>query len=150
MLVGGAESMCRAPWVLPKTEKPYPAGDMTAGVHHAGLASGEQGHDQGLDHLPRRGHRTAPRKVWRHTGGAGRVRRLLHNLSAAAWDEGFYDNLVAPVPGTDLVRDEGIRAGSSAEKLAGLKTVFRAEDGHGDGGERVAVVRRRLRGLGGQ
>ena len=35
-----------------------------------------------------------------------------HNLAAAAWDEGFYDNLVAPVPGTDLVRDEGIRAGS--------------------------------------
>ncbi|HEX9088164.1 MAG TPA: beta-ketoacyl synthase N-terminal-like domain-containing protein, partial [Arthrobacter sp.] len=29
MLVGGAESMSRAPWVLPKTEKPYPAGDMT-------------------------------------------------------------------------------------------------------------------------
>lgn len=46
-----------------------------------------------------------------------------------AWDEGFYDNLVAPVPGTDLVRDEGIRAGSSAEKLAGLKTVFRDGDG---------------------
>ncbi|WP_371706655.1 CoA-transferase [Pseudarthrobacter sp. NIBRBAC000502771] len=31
-----------------------------------------------------------------------------HNLSAAAWDEGFYDNLVAPVPGTDLVPGEGI------------------------------------------
>jgi acetyl-CoA C-acetyltransferase len=29
MLVGGAESMSRAPWVLPKTEKPYPAGDLT-------------------------------------------------------------------------------------------------------------------------
>jgi acetyl-CoA acyltransferase len=52
-----------------------------------------------------------------------------HNLAAAAWDEGFYDNLVAPVPGTDLVRDEGIRAGSSAEKLAGLKTVFRTGNG---------------------
>ena len=29
MLVGGVESMSRAPWVLPKTEKPYPAGDLT-------------------------------------------------------------------------------------------------------------------------
>ena len=29
ILVGGAESMSRAPWVLPKTEKPYPAGDMS-------------------------------------------------------------------------------------------------------------------------
>ena len=29
MLIGGAESMSRAPWVLPKTEKPYPAGDLT-------------------------------------------------------------------------------------------------------------------------
>ena len=44
-----------------------------------------------------------------------------HNLADAAWNEGFYDNLVSQVPGTDLVRDEGIRAGSSAEKLAAFE-----------------------------
>ena len=66
MLVGGAESMSRAPWVLPKTSKPYPAGDMTLGFHHARLASGESGHEQGLDHLPGRGHRTTAREVRDH------------------------------------------------------------------------------------
>ena len=29
MLVGGVESMSRAPWVLPKNEKAYPAGNQT-------------------------------------------------------------------------------------------------------------------------
>jgi acetyl-CoA acyltransferase len=29
VLIGGVESMSRAPWVLPKTEKPYPAGNMS-------------------------------------------------------------------------------------------------------------------------
>ena len=29
VLAGGVESMSRAPWVLPKTERPYPAGDLT-------------------------------------------------------------------------------------------------------------------------
>src|SRR5690606_2392459 len=29
VLTGGTESMSRAPWVLPKTERPYPAGDET-------------------------------------------------------------------------------------------------------------------------
>jgi acetyl-CoA acyltransferase len=50
-----------------------------------------------------------------------------HNLAAAAWDAGFYDELVAPVEGLDLDRDEGIRPGSSAEKLAGLKPSFRPD-----------------------
>jgi acetyl-CoA acyltransferase len=48
-----------------------------------------------------------------------------HNLADAAWESGFYDDLVVPVPGTNLERDEGIRPGSSAEKLAGLKPSFR-------------------------
>ena len=30
VVVGGVESMTRAPWVLPKPAKPFPAGDMTA------------------------------------------------------------------------------------------------------------------------
>jgi hypothetical protein len=28
VLIGGAESMSRTPWLLPKTERPCPAGDM--------------------------------------------------------------------------------------------------------------------------
>ena len=50
-----------------------------------------------------------------------------HNLADAAWAAGFYDDLVVPVPGVDLARDEGIRPGSTAEKLAGLKPSFRPD-----------------------
>lgn len=134
VLVGGAESMSRAPWVLPKTEKPYPAGDMT-------LASTTLGWRLVNKAMPKEwtislGEAT---ERLREKYGVTRAQQdefaaASHNLSAAAWDEGFYDNLVARVPGTDLVRDEGIRPGSSAEKLAGLKTVFRTENGGPEGG----------------
>ncbi|WP_115788923.1 thiolase family protein [Arthrobacter silvisoli] len=134
MLVGGAESMSRAPWVLPKTSKPYPAGDMT-------LASTTLGWRLVNPAMPAEwtvslGEAT---ERLREKYGITRERQdefaaASHNLAAAAWDEGFYDNLVTQVPGTELVRDEGIRAGSTAEKLAGLKTVFRPESSGPDGG----------------
>lgn len=127
VLVGGAESMSRAPWVLPKTEKPYPAGDMT-------LASTTLGWRLVNKAMPREWTISLGEATERLREKYGVTREAQdefaaasHNLSAAAWDEGFYDNLVAPVPGTDLVRDEGIRPGSTAEKLATLKTVFRNE-----------------------
>jgi acetyl-CoA acetyltransferase family protein len=127
VLVGGAESMSRAPWVLPKTSKPYPAGDMT-------LASTTLGWRLVNPAMPKDwtislGEAT---ERLREKYGITRERQdefaaESHNLAAAAWDEGFYDQLVSQVPGTELVRDEGIRAGSTAEKLSGLKTVFRPE-----------------------
>jgi acetyl-CoA acyltransferase len=129
MLIGGVESMSRAPWVLPKTEKPYPAGDLN-------LASTTLGWRLVNQAMPTEwtislGEAT---ERLREKYGVNRQQQdefaaASHNLAAAAWDEGFYDNLVTVVPGTDLTRDEGIRAGSSAEKLAGLKTVFRTGDG---------------------
>ncbi|MCP6640524.1 acetyl-CoA C-acyltransferase, partial [Klebsiella pneumoniae] len=45
-----------------------------------------------------------------------------HQLTQQAWDEGFYDDLTVPVPGTELTRDESVRASSTVEKLGGLKT----------------------------
>ena len=50
-----------------------------------------------------------------------------HQLTHAAWEDGFYDDLVIPVDGTDLARDEGIRPGSTPQTLAGLKPVFRPD-----------------------
>jgi len=52
-----------------------------------------------------------------------------HRLADAAWNEGFYDDLVVPVPGVDLSRDESIRPETTAERLAGLRTSFRTEGG---------------------
>ena len=50
-----------------------------------------------------------------------------HQLADAAWAAGFYDDLVMPVPGAELVRDETIRSGSTPETLAALKPVFRPD-----------------------
>lgn len=125
MLVGGAESMSRAPWVLPKNEKPFPAGDQT-------LASTTLGWRLVNPRMPREwtvslGEAT---EQLREKYGISRERQdefaaRSHEQAARAWDEGRYDNLTVAVDGAELARDESIRAGSTVEKLATLKTVFR-------------------------
>ncbi|HEY0216455.1 MAG TPA: acetyl-CoA C-acetyltransferase [Cellulomonas sp.] len=45
-----------------------------------------------------------------------------HQHLAAAWDSGFFDDLVTPYRG--LTRDANLRADTSLDKLAGLKPVF--------------------------
>ena len=47
-----------------------------------------------------------------------------HQRATAAWDAGFYDGWVVPVPGIELERDETIRADTTLEKLARLKPAF--------------------------
>jgi acetyl-CoA acetyltransferase family protein len=127
LIAGGVESMTRAPWVLPKPASPFPAPDAT-------LVSTTLGWRLVNANMP---------KEW--TVSLGEANEQLqekfgiprerqdefalrsHRLSQAAWDEGFYDDLVVAVPGTDLTRDEGIRADGSLEQLAGLKPVFRPD-----------------------
>ena len=46
-----------------------------------------------------------------------------HRLAAAAWDEGFYDDLVVPVPERRARPGRDDPPGQHAEKLASLKTV---------------------------
>lgn len=134
MLVGGAESMSRAPWVLPKNEKPYPAGDQT-------LASTTLGWRLVNRNMPKEwtvslGEATEQLrekyKITRERQDAFAARS--HELAAKAWDEGRYANLTVAVDGVDLSRDESIRAGSTVEKLATLKTVFRPVSEEPSGG----------------
>src|SRR5688572_24915578 len=47
-----------------------------------------------------------------------------HQCAARAWDDGFYDDWVVPVPGAELERDETLRPDTSLEKLAKLKPAF--------------------------
>ena len=125
--VGGVESMSRAPWVLPKPATAYPVGDVTA-------VSTTLGWRLVNERMPRE---------W--TVSLGEANELLaekfsiardrqdefaarsHRLADAAWDSGFYDDLVVPVDGADLIRDEAIRPGSTPEKLAALKPSFRPD-----------------------
>lgn len=127
VLTGGVESMTRAPWVLPKPDRAFPVGDVTAVSTALGW----------------RLVNPAMPKEWtvslgeaneqlQECFGISRERQdafaaRSHRLAEQAWADGFYDDLVVPVAGTDLVRDEGIRAGSTPESLAGLKPVFRKD-----------------------
>ena len=129
VLVGGVESMTRAPWVMPKTEKPYPVGNLE-------LASTTLGWRLVNPRMPSQwtvslGEAT---EQLRERHGVTREHQdefaaRSHRLADAAWTEGFYDDLVVPVPGVELARDESIRADTTAERLAGLRTSFRTEDG---------------------
>ena len=77
-----------------------------------------------MDHLARSEHGEAGRDPRHRPRGAGRVRGAQPRLTARAWDEGFYDAWVVPVPGTELTQDENLRRDTSLEKLARLKPAF--------------------------
>ncbi|MBG0737894.1 thiolase family protein [Paeniglutamicibacter antarcticus] len=132
--IGGVESMSRAPWVLPKTERPYPAGDLalastTLGwrlVNPAMPAEWTVSLGEATEQLRQR-HSISRQRQDEFAASS-------HNRADAAWTAGYYDNQIVKVPGTTLDRDESIRPGSSAAKLAGLKTVFRKESETDDGG----------------
>jgi len=125
VLVGGVESMTRAPWVLPKPSRAFPAGDVTAVsttlgwrlVNPAMPAEWTASLGECNEQLQERFG------VSRERQDEFAVRS--HRLAAAAWDDGFYDELVTPVD--DLSRDEGIRADSTVERLGGLRPSFRKD-----------------------
>ncbi|MEU9173836.1 thiolase family protein [Streptomyces sp. NPDC048420] len=128
VLTGGVESMTRAPWVLPKSAKPFPAGDVTA-------VSTTLGWRLVNPRMPKEWTVSLgeSNEQLRDRFGISRERQdefaaRSHQLAHAAWESGFYDDLVVPVEGVDLARDEGIRPGSTPEVLAGLKPVFRTAD----------------------
>lgn len=127
VLAGGVESMTRAPWVLPKPSRAFPAGNVTA-------VSTTLGWRLVNDAMPAEWTVSLgeANEQLRERFAIGRERQdefaaRSHRLAAQAWDDGFYDPLVVTVPGTDLARDEGIRAGSSVEKLAALTPSFRPD-----------------------
>ena len=53
-----------------------------------------------------------------------------HQLTAKAYDDGFYAPWVIPVPGTNLDHDENLRRETTLEQLAKLKPAF-VKDGSG-------------------
>jgi acetyl-CoA acetyltransferase family protein len=126
-IAGGVESMSRAPWVLLKPAKGYPAGGET-------LHSTTLGWRMVNPHMPPEwsislGDCT---EQLAHKYGIGREAQdayalASHQRAAAAWDAGRYDAETVTVPGTDLTRDEGIRTDSSMASLASLKPAFRPD-----------------------
>jgi acetyl-CoA acetyltransferase family protein len=127
MIAGGVESMSRAPWVLPKPSRPFPAGN-------AELFSTTLGWRMVNPEMP---------DVW--TVSLGEATEMLgerygvtreaadefaarsQELAAKAWANGAYDKAVVQVPGAEMSRDEGIRDGVTPDSLARLKPVFRKD-----------------------
>jgi acetyl-CoA acetyltransferase family protein len=125
VVAGGVESMTRAPWVLPKPAKGFPAG-------HETLVSTTLGWRLVNPRMPEEFTASLGEcnEQLAEELGIGRERQdefavVSHRRAAQAWAEGFYDDLVIPVDG--LERDEGIRPDASAETLAALKPAFRAD-----------------------
>ncbi|MFI1480137.1 thiolase family protein [Streptomyces sp. NPDC020747] len=135
-LAGGVESMTRAPYVLPKNDKPFPAG-------HTELYSTTLGWRM-----------TNPRMDPQWTIPLGESAELIadkhkisreqqdeyalasHQKAAQAQTDGLFDAELAPVPvpqrkGDPLVfgADECVRADASLPAMARLKPSFRTEHG---------------------
>jgi acetyl-CoA acetyltransferase family protein len=124
VLVGGVESMSRAPWVLLKPEKGYPATPQT--LHSTTLGwrmVNPEMPEQWTISLGESAEKLAGMyDISREAQDEFALRS--HTNAAKAWDDGFYDDWVVPVPDTELTRDEGIRTDSSMEKLGKLKPAF--------------------------
>jgi acetyl-CoA acyltransferase len=127
VVAGGVESMTRAPWVLPKPDRAFPAGNTTA-------VSTTLGWRLVNDRMPAEWTASlgeCNEQVAQATG-ISRQRQdefaaRSHRMAAQAWADGFYDGLVTPVPGVEVARDESIRDDTTVERLAGLRTSFRPD-----------------------
>ncbi len=127
VVAGGVESMTRAPWVLPKPSRAFPAGDATA-------VSTTLGWRLVNENMPAEWTSSLgeSNEVLAEKTGISRERQDefavgSHERAERAWADGFYADLVVDVPGVELGRDESIRSGTTAEKLAGLKPSFRPD-----------------------
>jgi acetyl-CoA acyltransferase len=125
VVAGGVESMTRAPWVLPKPDRAFPARDVTAVSTTLGwrLVNPEMPKEWTVS-------LGESNEQLREEFGISRERQdefavRSHRLAHEAWEAGFYDDLTVPV--ADLTRDEGIRPESGMDKLAKLKPSFRPD-----------------------
>jgi 3-oxoadipyl-CoA thiolase len=147
-VAGGVESMSRAPWVLPKAERPFATGnvaayDTTLGWRLVNPRMEALGHTDALgvtaEHLAQARHLITPdEQAPDALAAAYRVGReaqdrfalASHQKAVQAQDAGRFAGELAPVPvatrkGEALVTaDEGPRRDTSLEQLAALRPAF--------------------------
>lgn len=132
IVAGGMESMTNAPHLLPKSREGLKYGDNTLVDSMAYDALHDQFTDQGMGNLTEACNQAAE-KLTREEQDAFSARS--HQLAADAWKNGVFDDEVVPVTipqrkGDPVVvsQDEGVRANTTVESLAGLRPAF-AKDG---------------------
>jgi acetyl-CoA acetyltransferase family protein len=123
IVAGGVESMSRAPWVLLKPQRAFPAS-------HETLYSSTLGWRMVNPQMPEQWTISLGASAEKLAGMYGISREAQdafalrsHQLAIRAYDEGVLREVV-PVPGVELERDEGVRADTSLEKLAQLPAAF--------------------------
>jgi acetyl-CoA acyltransferase len=127
VLTGGVESMTRAPWVLPKPGKAFPATNTEAVSTSLGwrlvnpqmprewtISLGECNEQLGQKY-----------QIPRQNQDEFAVRS--HERAHRAWEAGYYTDLVTGVAGAGVTTDESIRPTTSLDQLAKLKPSFRAD-----------------------
>ena len=128
VLVGGVESMSRAPWILLKTERPFPR-------EHQQLHSSTLGWRMVNPRMPEQWTISLGQSAEKLAGiyevsreAQDEFALRSHQRALAGWESGFYGRWVVPVGETELERDENMRPDTSLERLGKLKPSF-AENG---------------------
>ncbi|HXA12729.1 MAG TPA: acetyl-CoA C-acetyltransferase [Mycobacterium sp.] len=130
VVAGGQESMTKAPHLLMDSRSGYKYGDVTVLDHMAYDGLHDVFTDQPMGALTEQ--RNDVDKFTRVQQDEFAAQS--HQKAAAAWKDGVYADEVVPVSipqrkGDPLqfTEDEGIRANTTAESLAGLKAAFRKD-----------------------
>lgn len=126
-IAGGVESMSRAPWVLQKPERAFPAG-------HQQLHSTTLGWRMTNPRMPAEWTVPLGESAEQIAAKHGITREqqdtfalASHRKAADAWAKGLYEGEVVPYGDGGLSRDESIRDSTSMEALAKLKPSFRTD-----------------------
>ena len=132
IVAGGMESMTQAPHLLPKSREGFKYGDTKLVDSMAYDALYDQFTDQPMGGLTESCNATAA-QLTREEQDAFSARS--HQLAAAAWKNGVFDDEVVPVEipqrkGDPVVvsQDEGVRGDTTAESLGKLRPAF-SKDG---------------------
>ncbi len=132
VVAGGMESMTQAPHLLPKSREGFKYGDTALVDSMAYDALYDQFTDQPMGNLTETCNSGA-RELTREEQDAFSARS--HQLAAAAWKNGVFDDEVVPVEipqrkGDPVVvaTDEGVRGDTTAESLGKLRPAF-SKDG---------------------
>jgi len=130
VVAGGQESMTKAPHLLMDSRAGYKYGDVTVLDHMAYDGLHDVFTDQPMGALTEQ--RNDVDKFTRAEQDAYAAES--HRRAAAAWKDGVFADEVVPVripqrKGDDIefLEDEGIRANTTADSLAGLKPAFRKD-----------------------
>ncbi|QGY71975.1 thiolase family protein, partial [Streptomyces rimosus] len=129
VLAGGVESMSRAPYVLPKPERAFPAGHQELFSSTLGWRMTNPGMAPEWTVALGEGAELIADKYGIDRAAQDAFALASHRKAARAWEAGAYEAEVVPVPGVDLARDESIRATTTAEALGRLRPAFRPEGG---------------------